>query len=153
MLVLDWRPLRWRSNKKVHLRPSASFFGDLERDRDGVAKRDGRQARQHVGMLRLLPVRRELIRRADEDDAVGHRQCLSWLEPGFVGLLRQLLSSAVEQPGPSFVGGQRHDGRARKTEAGGAKLESECGKRNCVTGYSQSSIGRTKRSASNDDRS
>jgi hypothetical protein len=47
------------------------------------------------------------------------------------------LSSSIEQAAPSFVGSQ-HDGRTWKNlGAGGAKLETQCGKRNCDSARSQ----------------
>ena len=56
------------------------------------------------------------------------RQRLGGLEPGLEGLLGQLLASAIEQPAPSFVGCQRHDG-VQENRGGGAKLESRMWKK------------------------
>src|SRR4051812_38280057 len=111
MLVLNLRALRRWSNEQIHLRASATLFRDFESDGKRMAERDGCEAREHVGEFLLVPVGGELVWRADEHNAIGNRKRLSRLEPGFVGLLGQLLASAIEEPGPSFVGSQRHDGR------------------------------------------
>src|SRR6478735_9361712 len=123
MLRLNLRSLRRWRDEQIHLRSSAAFFGDLERDSQRVAECDGCKAREHLGVLLLVPVSRELVWRTDEDNAIGHRQRLGWLEPGFVGLLGQLLTSAIEEPGPSFVCSQRHDGRAGKPRRGSEARE------------------------------
>ena len=72
-------------------------------------------------MLGLVPIRGELVGSTDVDGVVRERECLSRLEPGFECLRGELLSSSIEQSAPSFVGGQRHVGRAGN-RGGGAKL-------------------------------
>ena len=60
-------------------------------------------------MLGFIPIDGELVRRANVDDPVVEGKCLGRLEPGLERLLGELLTSAIEQPAPSFVGSQRHD--------------------------------------------
>src|ERR1043166_6638915 len=108
MLSRRMRFLRRRGDEKVHLWPSLSFFRHSENDGQRVAQRDGRECGKQVCVLALVPIRGELIRGADEDGAAVERKGLSRLEPCSEGLLGQLLSSAIEQTAPSFVGSQRH---------------------------------------------
>jgi hypothetical protein len=85
-------------------------------------------------MLGFVPVRGELVRRTDENGGFVDRECLSRLEPCLEGLLGQLLTSAIEQPAPSFVGSQRHEPICVEKRGGGAKLEADCGKIKSVMG-------------------
>ena len=125
-----WRPLNRRGDKQIHLRPSLALLGDFERQHYRVPERYWSHARQEIGVLRLVPVGGELIWRADVQGDAVEGECLSRLEPGSEGLLGELLSSAIEQPAPSFVGSQRHDDERKKKRGGAAKLEIACGKIN-----------------------
>src|SRR5439155_3313833 len=103
-------PLRGRRDEQVHLRPSFSFFSNLEDNRERMAQGYRCQAREEVRVLRFIPVGGELVRCPDIDRTSVKGQRFSRLEPCLEGLLGQLKASAIEQPGPGFVGSQCHGG-------------------------------------------
>src|SRR5689334_5202578 len=113
LLLLLWG---WR-DEQVHLRPGFSLLRDPEDHVERVAECDGGEPGEEARVHGLVPVRGELVGCADEDRRAVERECLSRLEPRLERLLGQLLTGAIEQPAPSFVGSQRHV-VAWKTEAG-----------------------------------
>src|SRR6478672_22053 len=79
-------------------------------------------------MLRLVPVRRELIWGPDDDRVTFKRERFRRLQPGPKRLFRKLTAGAVENARPYFVRRERHDDVDNSGEAGVAKLSEPCGK-------------------------
>src|SRR5690242_1201220 len=78
---------RWRCNEKIHLRPRLSLLVDSKDHGERMSECDRRQAREQIGVLGLVPVRGELIGRADVDCPPIDRQRLGRLEPRSKGLV------------------------------------------------------------------
>ena len=64
--------------------------------------------REQLGVLRFVPVDRELVGRSDEQGIALDCEGLGGLEPGAKRLFREFLPSAFEEPGPDFARGERH---------------------------------------------
>src|SRR5438270_757736 len=83
---------------------------DAEDDRQGVPERDRSKAGEELRMLRLIPVRRKLIWRADDDRIALEGQGLSRLKPSPKRLFRKLVARAIEKARPDFCRRERHEG-------------------------------------------
>ena len=81
---------------------------DAEDDRERMAERDRREAGQELRMLRLVPVCRELVRRAHDDRVAFESEGLGGLQPGPKRLFRKLMARAIENPRPNFNRRERH---------------------------------------------
>jgi hypothetical protein len=73
-----------------------------------MAQCDRSEPSQKLGVLGLIPVRSELIRRTYEERTSVQRQRLGWLEPSPKRLFRKFLFSAIKQTGPDFARSQGH---------------------------------------------
>src|SRR5690348_5602064 len=94
-----------------------------------MSERHRCEARQQLGMLRLVPVRRELIGCADVDRSAIDRKRLRWFEPRAERLVGQLLARALQQARPGFLRGEGHSAcgkleRGSEARPAGLKLQS-----------------------------
>jgi hypothetical protein len=75
-----------------------------------MAERDRGEAGEELGVLRLVPVGRELIGRAHDDRVPLESERLRRLQPGPKRLFRKLMARAIEDPRPDFSRRERHIG-------------------------------------------
>ncbi len=106
-------------HKEIHLRARPALVLDLEDDLERMPEADRAQAFEVVEMLGIDPVDRELVgggkgQREPVEFCCGQRG-----EPLVGGMCRQVVTRAVEDPGPGVVGGQGHwVGQVWKTQGG-----------------------------------
>src|SRR6478672_757559 len=84
-------------------------------------------------MLRLVPVRRELIWGPDDDRVTFKRERFRRLQPGPKRLFRKLAAGAVQNARPYFVRRERHDDVDNSGEAGVRSYPSRVEKANHLT--------------------
>ena len=109
-------------HEKIELGPPFTLFVNLENDRDWLTQGHRRERSQEFRVLRLVPLGRETIRRANEELIALDLQGLRRLQPGLEGLLRQLLARPLEQSRPGFLCCESHDGFAGVENSRSAKL-------------------------------
>src|SRR5437763_2984109 len=83
-----------------------------------MTERDRSQAAEQRGMLRFIPICRELIRRSDDDRIALKGEGLRRLEPSPKRLFRKLAAGAVQDARPNFVRRERHNDVDNFWEAG-----------------------------------
>jgi len=92
-------------------------------------------------MLRLVPVRRELIWGPDDDRVTFKRERFRRLQPGPKRLFRELTAGAVQNARPYFVRRERHDDVDNSGEAGVRSYPGRVEKANHATGGAMVRIG------------
>src|SRR5436853_3118100 len=96
-------------HEEVHLRALSPLFMDLKNHRNRLPQRHRSERLQELRMLRLIPLRREAIRRADNELVAFELQRLRRLQPGFESLFWQFLTRPIEQSRPCFLCTQSHN--------------------------------------------
>src|SRR5438046_6387154 len=84
-------------HEKIELGPPFTLFVNLENDRNWLTQGHRSERSQEFRVLRLVPLGRETIRRANEELIALDLQGLRRFQPGLEGLLRQLLARPLEQ--------------------------------------------------------
>ena len=92
-----------RRDEEIHLRPALAFFLHAEHNSRRPAEHALGRARQQARVLRLVPFRRELIGRADDETSLVERDRFRWLEPCPDRRLGEFASRLIEETLPSFV--------------------------------------------------
>ena len=116
-------------DEHVHLHAPNPLLVHLEAHLEWMAECDGRKTRQQIRVLGLVPVRRKLIRGADEQGTPLHCERLGGLEPGTIRLLRQHLARTLAQAVPEFGWRKRHQrGREAEERRGGEAIPSDVDK-------------------------
>jgi hypothetical protein len=77
---------------------------DAENDAKRMSERDWGKIGEQLGMFRIIPIRRELIWRADVYRFPVELESFCWLKPGLKRLFRNLLASSVKDSRPDFRG-------------------------------------------------
>src|SRR5689334_18990562 len=114
-------------DKEVNLRPASALFEHLENHRKRMADGHRRKRRQHLRVLRLVPLGSETIGRANNEPVAFDSQRLHRLQPSFECLFRQLGLRAVQKARPSFLSGEGHNAESCGKPRGAAKLRSRSG--------------------------
>ena len=91
-----------RRDEEIHLRPLLAVFVHAEHHGGGTTEHTLRGARQHGGVLRFVPVDRELIGGAQHDARVVERDRHRRFEPRADRRVGQLASRLVEEALPGF---------------------------------------------------
>ena len=121
-----------RCDEEVHLRAPLAIFLHAKHDRRRPAQDALGDAREQRRVLRFIPLRRELIGRAQDQTSLIECDGLGWLEPRAHRRLGKFASRFLEETLPSFVDRLLHydSNWGRTSSKGGPKLRAACGKVN-----------------------
>src|SRR5207253_7536434 len=97
-----------RRDEEIHLGSRLTLLVYPEHHLKRVAEDYWGVAGKQLRMLGVVPVGGELVGNSYDDPAVVEAQRVGRLEPGPERLIRDLLSSEVEQDGPDFGSCQGH---------------------------------------------
>src|SRR4029077_42750 len=123
--------LAWR-HEKIHLGALLAILLHAEHHGRRTTEPALRAARQHAGVLRLVPLHRELIGGPDDQPTVVQRDRLCRLEPRSHGGVREFPPCFVEEAFPGFFSRLLHPRLTKGGTSckGGPKVRVVCGKVN-----------------------